>query len=262
MPRIDHTLPVPGMDLTISPDDGMYLRADPPDHALTQYLESGRTAHRCIRAALAVANKADVRRILDLPCGHGRILRVLRAAFPEAAVTACDTDRRGVDFCAATFGAEPVYSVEDPAAIPVRGPFDLVWVGSLLTHLDAPRWPGFLAKFRSLLAPDGVCVVTTHGLGAVEFIRGRRGDYGVADPAKLLRHYERYGFAYQPYQAGGGYGVSLAKVGWVAEQVQKLPDTRVVLVTEKGWHNHQDVVAFGPVPPPEWERIAESPGSS
>src|SRR5437870_5495298 len=112
------------MDLTIAANDGMVLRDHPPDHALSHYLESG-------RAALTAAGKTDVRRILDLPCGHGRVLRVLKAAFPGAALTACDIDRDGVDFCASRFGAEPVYSVEDPGRIPVRGPFDLIWVGSL-----------------------------------------------------------------------------------------------------------------------------------
>lgn len=256
MPRVDHTPPVEGMDLTIAPDDGMFLRDLPVEHALTHYLESGRTALRCVRAALGAAGKSDVRRILDLPCGHGRILRVLKAAFPAAALTACDLDRGSVDFCARQFGAEPVYSVEDPAAIPLRGPFDLIWVGSLLTHFDAPRWPAFLGWFRELLAPDGVCVFTTHGLGAVEFIRAGRGNYGVADPGKLLRHYERHGFAFRPYQRGGAYGVSLSAVGWVVDQIHRLPDARLVMVTEKGWHNHQDVVAFGPVPVPEWVRVA------
>ena len=256
MPRVDLTPPVEGMDLTVAPDDGMLLRDLPPEHALTHYLESGRTALRCVRAALAAAGKVDVRRVLDLPCGHGRILRVLKAAFPAAALTACDVDRPGVDFCAKQFGAEPVYSVENPADIPLRGPFDLIWVGSLMTHFDAPRWPAFLGRFRSLLSPDGVCVFTTHGLGAVEFIRAGRSNYGVSDPTKLLRWYARHGFAYLPYQHGGAYGVSMSTVGWVADRIHALPDTRLVMVTEKGWHNHQDVVAFGPVPVPEWVRIA------
>ena len=62
---------------------------------------------------------ADVKRILDLPCGHGRVLRYLSAAFPEAEITACDIMREGVDFCASTFGAIPVYSQDDPQQIPL-----------------------------------------------------------------------------------------------------------------------------------------------
>lgn len=256
MPAPDLTPPVPGMDLTIDPNDGMFVRHVPHDVGFAHYLESGRTALRCIRAALAAAGKTEVRRILDLPCGHGRILRVLKAAFPDAALTACDIDRPGVDFCAAAFGAEPVYSVEDPAKIPVRGPFDLIWVGSLLTHLDAPLWPAFLVRFRSLLAPDGVCVFTSHGLGAVELIRNGHTTYGLSDPAKLVKLHDRRGFGYLPYQRGGRYGISLSAVPWVVEQIRAVPDTRLVLFTEKGWHDHQDVAAFGPIAAPRELRRA------
>ena len=252
----DLTPAVDGMDLTVAPDDGMFLRDVPPEYALEHYLESGRTALRCVRAALAAAGKTTVRRVLDLPCGHGRVLRVLKAAFPDAALTACDIDRPGVDFCAARFGATPVYSVEDPAAIPLRGPFDLIWVGSLLTHLDAPRWDAFLARFRALLAPDGVCVFTTHGLGAREYIRAGRSTYGLADAGDLLRACERRGFAFAPYRRSENYGASMSDATWVIDRVRGLPDTRLVMFTEKGWHNHQDAVAFGPVPAPEWVRLA------
>jgi SAM-dependent methyltransferase len=246
--------PVDGMDLTIAPNDGMFVHDFGEELGWAVYFESGRTALHAVRTALAAAGKRNVRRILDLPCGHGRILRVLKAAFPAADLTACDIDRDAVDFCASQFGAEPVYSVEEPSRIPVDGPFDLIWCGSLLTHLDAPRWPGFLGSFRSLLAPDGVCVFTTHGVGAVEYITHGRSTYGVTDPQKLLRRYRRYGFAYQSYQPGRRYGVSMSSPAWVADQLGKLPDARLVLYLEKGWHNHQDVVAFGPRPEPEWVR--------
>jgi SAM-dependent methyltransferase len=243
------------MDLTIAPNDLMLHKEWGDDLALAVYLESGRTALHCVRAALAAAGKPDVRRVLDLPCGHGRILRVLKAAFPDADLTACDLDRDGVDFCGRQFGADPVYSHPDPARVRLPGPFDLIWCGSLLTHLDAPRWAGFLRLFRSVLAPDGVCVVTTHGVGAAEYIRARRITYGLPDPPKLLRRYERHGFAFLPYRPGGDYGVSMSSPAWVAARVAELPATRLVLLLEKGFHNHQDAVAFGPLPPPEWVRV-------
>jgi SAM-dependent methyltransferase len=254
------TLPTtfgPDVDPTIAADDGMFYRRCEEEKALGHYIECGRTALVCVRAALAAAGKdpQTVRRILDLPCGHGRILRVLKAAYPRAVVTACDLDRAGVDFCAKQFGAEPVYSTPDPADIPVTGPFDLIWCGSLLTHLDAPRWPGFLARFRSLLSSDGVCIFTTQGVGAAEYIANGRSEYGVPNPTRLLRRSRRKGFAFAPYTRSGDYGIALSTVSWVVDRVGRLPDTRLILVLEKGWHNHQDAIAFGPLPPPEWVRV-------
>lgn len=241
-------LPVPGMDLTLAADDGMFVREYGEPTAWEHYIESGRSALNGIRAALLAAEVAtdDVRSILDLPCGHGRSLRVLKAAFPHAALTACDIDRSGADFCAKTFGAKPVYSVEDPAKIPIRDRFDLIWVGSLLTHLDAPLWHAFLKRFREWLSPRGVCVFTTHGIGCEYYIERGMSQYGLKDAKSLLADYRKHGFAYQPYEKGGRYGTSLSKAWWVAKQAERLPATRLVMLSERGWHDHQDLVAMGP----------------
>ena len=94
-------------------------------------------------------------RILDLPSGHGRALRYLQAEYPEADLTACDIIRGAVEFCAETFGATPVYGKEDPADIEL-GTYDLIWCGSLVTHVDAPRWDDFLDLFENALEPGGL----------------------------------------------------------------------------------------------------------
>lgn len=138
----------------ISPNDEMF-NAWGRDEA--SYHAVGRAGLDCVLRALDAAGKPmeEVHRVLDLPCGHGRVLRYLRAAFPEAEITACDLLRDGVDYCAATFGAVPVHSHEDPVRIPLeRNAFDLIWVGSLLTHLDAPPLARIPSRVRQL-APTG-----------------------------------------------------------------------------------------------------------
>src|SRR5215203_6248118 len=94
------------------------------------YVSVGLSALRAIEDALSDA-RVPPRRILDLPCGHGRVTRMLRARFPDAAITVCDIDRGGVDFAASRFGARAVYSVEDFGALDLEESYDLVWVGSL-----------------------------------------------------------------------------------------------------------------------------------
>src|SRR4051812_20897648 len=61
------------VDLRVDPHDAMHVGDG--EH----YLRVGLSAMRCIRAATA----GTPRRILDLPCGHGRVLRMLRAAYPD-----------------------------------------------------------------------------------------------------------------------------------------------------------------------------------
>lgn len=219
---------------TVASRDEMFVNEE-------HYFGSGRSALEWIGLSLRAARRPpdEVGRILDLPCGHGRVMRYLRAAFPRAAITACDLLREGVDFCAETFGAEPLYSDEDPSKIVLeRDAYDLVWVGSLLTHLDARRWPGFLKLFRACLRPGGLLVFTTCGRHSY--------DQSVRQktlPPEVVYGYERGGFGYADYEGAAGYGNSLSSAAWVFGQVGRLDEMRVVLYSERAWDDNQDVFA-------------------
>ena len=65
----------------------------------------------------------------------------------------------------------PVMSAEDPADIRLEGEFDLIWCGSLLTHLDSGRWPAFLDLFRRSLSAHGVMAFTVNGPNTAELLR-------------------------------------------------------------------------------------------
>lgn len=226
----------------IAPNDQMYLGED------ASYFREGRSALECIALSVGAAHKdlAQVRRILDLPCGHGRVLRYLRAKFPDAEITACDLDEDGVSFCAEVLGARPAISDRDPAKIPLeRGAFDLVWTGSLLTHMDRPLWLPFLGALSSFLAPDGVIVVSTHGRRACELMRSGEYDYGLsaANRERLVELYERDGFGYLDYEGQVDYGVSVSSPPWVVSQLAALPELRIVHMCERSWGDHHDVYA-------------------
>jgi SAM-dependent methyltransferase len=236
----------------ISPDDEM----GPSKWGEPGYHSVGQSALQCIRHSLEAAGKdpAEVRSILDLPCGHGRVLRYLKAAFPDAAITACDLSRDGVDFCAATFGARPVYSVDDPARIPLeREAFDLIWVGSLFTHFDAERWPGFLNALRSFLRPRGVLVFTTHGRAAWHLLT-TSSDFEWGVPyyriTSLLHDYRRTGFGYGRYPWSNTYGVSLSTADWVLRRLEAIDELRLVYCSERAWSNFHDVFAM--IREPDW----------
>jgi SAM-dependent methyltransferase len=229
----------------ISPRDDMY-RGNPDF-----YFRCGSEAIERIRES-GIENP---KRILDFACGHGRVLRALKDAFPKAHLTACDIDHDAVDFCAQTFGAEAIYSTTDGASF--KHDFDLIWSGSLFTHLDAGRFVAFLELLDSSLATGGLLVFTTNGDHCYDFLRrllpGDTSDPDVIYRAgryfpipkdavpSMLSAYET-GFAYADYEFMENFGATLSSPAWVREQLRRL-NLRVVTFAECGWGEHQDVFA-------------------
>jgi SAM-dependent methyltransferase len=229
----------------VSRQDGMF------DGNREHYLAVGQSALHCIEVSMFAAGVKTFESILDLPCGYGRVLRHLQSAFPGAQLTACDIDRAGVDFCAATFGATPVYGHNSPREIHLRGSYDLIWVGSLLTHLCLDNWAAFLEFFRAHLRRRGLLVFTVHGRAIANRMRERPADYGL-EPTGLSQVLERYateGFGYANYPTttpavGDNYGISLSSPCSVYREIEKMPDMQLLNYTERGWDDLQDVVTL------------------
>jgi SAM-dependent methyltransferase len=220
----------------ISENDAMYAGHAP------HYFGVGKSALVAVEAARALAGRPAPHRVLDLPCGHGRVTRTLRAAYPAAEITACDLDHGGVDFCRDTFGCVPAYGREDFEAVTFPHPFDLVWVGSLLTHLPEARARAFLAYAAGLLGEGGMLVVTFHG----RFVAGRLhgGTYGIPDEfvGGMVAGFEGHGYGYADYPWQPGYGISIARPDWMMDRMAEL-GLSVTLLSERCWDRHHDVVA-------------------
>jgi SAM-dependent methyltransferase len=231
------SLPV---DRTLAPRDGM-IAPDNPE----QYFELGRRALELIHFSAELCDKPHYPDILDLPCGHGRVLRWLRAHYHYATITACDLDRDGVDFCAQQFRATPVYSHPDLSQLPFQAQFDLIWVGSLVTHLRRDRWLATLDHLVKWTRECGVIIFTTQGRTVSSLLaRGRRDVAENIDKAALLAEYARTGFAYQRYfesNAEEDYGLALSSPEWVLRTLQRYPDIIVRAYLEEAW-GMQDVV--------------------
>ncbi|HQY05115.1 MAG TPA: class I SAM-dependent methyltransferase [Lacunisphaera sp.] len=208
------------VDRTVDPRDTMQATDNPE-----QYFDLGRRALELIHFSSELCDKPHYPAILDLPCGHGRVLRWLRAHYPYARLTACDLDRSGVDFCAQQFGATPVYSQADLHQLPFTAQFDLIWVGSLVTHLRQDRWLATLDCLVKWTKECGVIVFTTQGRTASSLLaRGRRNIAENIDKAALLEEYARTGFAYQRYfesNAEEDYGLALSSPEWVLRTLQR-----------------------------------------
>ncbi len=196
---------------------------------------------------MLAAGKASVQSILDMPCGYGRVARHLVAAFPSARLTVCDVDPEMVAFCEKEFGGRPAMSSTDLSQVTYDEQFDLIWCGSLLTHLPEQKFRDALRLFSRSLAPGGIAVVTTHG----RFSPWRGRHTYVPGPRFTLaeRDFYRRGFGYidyteEPSVFTQNYGITLSSAAYVMEALGEDLTIRVVSFTERGWHGHQDVVVF------------------
>ena len=177
------------VDAHISPTDTM---------ANEWYMAVGESAAAAVYAACLSSWVQRVDAVLDLPCGHGRVLRHLMKLFPEARFDACDLDRDGVDFCARRFGATPLYSREDLTELDPGNRYDLIWVGSLFTHPSHARTRAWLAHLAGFLSGTGIIVATFHGWSSA----GKGLEFGYIDETRwreLVREWEATGYGYRDY---------------------------------------------------------------
>lgn len=215
------------------------------------YERVGESAARVIIQACMNSWLTDVRSMLDVPCGHGRVLRHMVKLFPQAAADACDIDQAGVDFCARQFGATPVYSQTAPEKIAFPRHYDLIWVGSLFTHLNLDLTRRWLRRLAAQLTETGIVAGTFHG----RFSAIMGGQFGYLEQhlwAKIIEDYRRTGFGYENYSstvnAGGvpgDYGISVIRPARLMAEIEAMPDLRIMSFNERGWDYHQDVLVFG-----------------
>ena len=231
------------VDLTVAPDDEMRNTWD-----LTPaiYSYGGRSALKVCTDALVSARCAPPKRILDFPSGHGRALRWFRAAYPEAHIFAGDINGPGVEFCESRFGATGFVSPVSFDELDLPGELDLIWVGSLFTHLSEVRAKQLLHKLSASLAQGGLLLFTTHGRVYPRVIQGATPIIDAAIWDTIMRDYYRTGWGYADYPqyAHIQYGLSMTAPGWIFEQIHTRDDLQLVFFGERAWHGQHDVTAL------------------
>jgi SAM-dependent methyltransferase len=223
----------------IVPGDPMH------DYAPHLYFQAGHDALKCVRLAMIAAELETADRILDFACGGGRVLRTLKAAFPNAELVACDLWRPGLEFCSRVLGATVVRSSRNPREIELDGRFDIIWSGSLLTHVGEDQWSGFVKLFESLLVPGGVVVFTSYGRHIADDLRAHKISLSFNDEQReeVLRDFDRTGFGFRPsHLPQYDFGDCLASRSWVCGQLNEAPGLDLMLYLEQGWLG-QDVIA-------------------
>ena len=216
------------------------------------YMSVGRDALRIIVQTLIAAERRPPDRILDFPSGSGRVTRHLRAMFPQAQIGACDLYPEHFQFCAKHFAAEPILSKENLDELDI-GTWDLIFCGSLLTHLPKAQFFAALRFMIRSLSPDGVAIVTLEGRHALHIQSKKWKLIGDDLFAIAKSDYDEAGFGFVDYEHDfrskafsrqAQYGVAIAKASWVLSHLENEYSVRVLGYSEREWDDHQDVLAF------------------
>ena len=94
------------------------------------------------------------RRVLDVGCGNGSLLRALRAYWPDAELLGCDPSR---DAIAQGFGTDIRLWTGTASNLPSDVRADLVIALNVVEHAIDPI--AFLTALRAALEPDGLLVI-------------------------------------------------------------------------------------------------------
>jgi hypothetical protein len=199
----------------------------------------GRSGVECVLRGLAATQLQTVGSVLDLACGHGRVARHLRACFPEAQMFFCDME--GADFCATTFGGTAIISENDLLRVKLPA-VDVIWVGSLFTHVSEDRTSAWIAHAASRLNPHGVLVATFHGRTSLQLLRGQV-EPGLLD--RVARAFEPDGYVWESYGGDwGDWGVSAVTPSRLLAIASRVPGVHIGGFTEGAWAANHDVLTL------------------
>ena len=229
------------VNLRIHANDSMYFMPD-----AVHYLAVGLSACRCITTSLQHLGINSINDVLYLPSGYGRELRFAQLLLPHSTIIASDIDRTGLNFCHKEFGVKTVLSNDSFSVPHLDGQFDLIWCGSLITHLNEASAVRLLELFYSLLAPGGLCLFSTHGTMHAHWIEKRSQTYGLSEAGQrdLLKQFGDGGYGYANYLGLRNYGISVVSYSKMVSLAKTVGTWSEVIYLERGWHNSHDVFGF------------------
>lgn len=245
--RYHHAMRTANEDISVADEMWNGLGKEQTDYARLHYMYGGRSGLKCMVDALLTAEAPSPKSILDFPSAHGRVTRYLSAAFPESEIWAGDLNKEGVDFCVKHFGAKGFYSSPNLLKVSLPRKFDLIWCGSLASHLPETQCKALFKLLLDHLEENGILCITTCGRGmqqAHENVFRTIHDDGYQKICAGLRKrsfgYAPYSYRYGQYDSADSYGMAFLYPSWMQKYILS-PAVQVLQLREKGWHGAQDV---------------------
>ncbi len=205
---------------------------------IERFINSGEQTVEDIENALEAVDRslADVRDFLDFGCGCGRLLLALKNRDFTFRVSGCDVDERTIRWCQEHLEtAECLVNDALPPTPYQPDSFDLIWCGSVFTHLDEQRQDLWLAELHRIQKPGGLLLASVHGPHA----------WQPRLPAWTIAKLKEQGILYAKMGAFSGMHPDWYQVAWHTEAYIRehwASFFNILGYLPQGFNNHQDIV--------------------
>jgi SAM-dependent methyltransferase len=174
--------------------------------------------------------------LLDFASGYGRLTRALLQRLPAERIWVSDIYAEAIDWQVRVFGVNGFASVPDPTALTHDRKHDVIFVGSLFSHLPAELFRAWLQRLHALLTPDGVLAFSVH-------------DESILPPDQGM---DESGLRFFPWSESGSldpaiYGMTYVTETFVADAIARITLDRSLSwrVFHKGLYENQALYVVG-----------------
>jgi len=149
--------------LQIPSGELLYTIAGTPN--VKWFLHGGRLGGKSIHEVMLKngVDLASIKRVLDLGCGCGRVIRHL-GFFEGAELVGTDYNPKLIEWCQANlaFGHFDINELDPPLKY-ADGSFDFIYALSVFTHLTERLQLLWMKELKRVIRPGGYLLVTLHG---------------------------------------------------------------------------------------------------
>jgi 2-polyprenyl-3-methyl-5-hydroxy-6-metoxy-1,4-benzoquinol methylase len=223
------------LNTTISKNDLMFLitlHKYEIETAFIKYLQIGFEARNQLKNVIeqTLGGFDKINSFLDFASGHGRLTRFLVHDIDPKKMHICEIKEDALNFQSEQFGVNTIQSTISPNDFETTQQYDLIFVGSLFTHLDKSSFEGWLVKLSQILSNNGVLIFTTHN-------QRSKSEFEYIQYSEDIMFTEIDGTLSNADQ----YGTSFVSESFVRNVLGEYFDQNNVIRKSLGWNNSQDI---------------------
>jgi SAM-dependent methyltransferase/uncharacterized coiled-coil protein SlyX len=201
------------------------------------YLSTGLNGFNIIRRIMTSANGNDQLqgKLLDFASGYGRVTRFLAGYYSPEKIYTSDIKPEAVDFQKQHLGVSGFYSSYDPFELNIADKFQVIFVGSLFSHLNTDLYNKWLIQLLSMSEPEGLLIFSVHDMSIYP-------EQTTEDHVYALNNEDApFGFVEDRITSLENYGVSFTTENYVSELLKTIDPELKYRRYKRGFGGLQDV---------------------